>query len=565
MSPFSPDRSFPSLLARWRVRAFVLHLALVVLTAPRAAVAQEPAWAKHCTVDSVWEFDEGKSLKTLLYISGNQGLMALHPDNKDRSPESLKPTKLSDISYISSMTHPSGPPTPAVIGHFTNVTNGDSQKAYFVIRPPDQAGYVTGYWGWGDLGSDRPGNIRNGAVDGKLRGVLQTVAPPAAVASFADSSTHCIIESVWKADDGTSLKTLLYISGDHGLMTFDPNDKDRSVESAAPTELLNISYVASMTHPTGLASPAVIGHFTNGINGGYKKAYFVIHPPNQAGSIEGYWGWGDLGKDRQGNIRSGDVDGKLSGVLQTVAALAPPPQIGEEQPAIFNALPEAVTTGPQGPAVSDAWLEKSRRLGQAVGQLVTDDGTAYGVCFLVADGVALTAKHVLTAIGTQHAAARFQKPSEATFVTFEFAEPPTLIEPDIGIVILKSSSDVQWPPVISLPNGAESQFTVKNMELIHFPRNEGRRYDFHGIFLDPRTTTIYRYTTPTEPGSSGAPIFDFSLNLVAIHYGSPRHELGRAVPYNYGYRIDYVVRRLREELRETSNGQRLLSLMGVAR
>ena len=54
--------------------------------------------------------------------------------------------------------------------------------------------------------------------------------------------------------------------------------------------------------------------------------------------------------------------------------------------------------------------------------------------------------------------------------------------------------------------------------------------------------TRVRYSTNTEPGSSGAPCFDHDWNLVALHHsGDPNFEVDHAPTYNQGIPIDAIV------------------------
>jgi len=53
--------------------------------------------------------------------------------------------------------------------------------------------------------------------------------------------------------------------------------------------------------------------------------------------------------------------------------------------------------------------------------------------------------------------------------------------------------------------------------------------------------TRVRYSTNTEPGSSGAPCFDQNWNLVALHHsGDPNFTAGHAPEYNQGIPIDAI-------------------------
>lgn len=60
--------------------------------------------------------------------------------------------------------------------------------------------------------------------------------------------------------------------------------------------------------------------------------------------------------------------------------------------------------------------------------------------------------------------------------------------------------------------------------------------------------TRVRYSTNTEPGSSGAPCFDHDWNLVALHHsGDPNFEIDHAPTYNQGIPIDAIVSYLKAQ------------------
>lgn len=54
--------------------------------------------------------------------------------------------------------------------------------------------------------------------------------------------------------------------------------------------------------------------------------------------------------------------------------------------------------------------------------------------------------------------------------------------------------------------------------------------------------TRVRYSTNTEPGSSGSPCFDANWNLIALHHaGDPRYNKLRAAEYNQGVPVSAIV------------------------
>jgi hypothetical protein len=79
---------------------------------------------------------------------------------------------------------------------------------------------------------------------------------------------------------------------------------------------------------------------------------------------------------------------------------------------------------------------------------------------------------------------------------------------------------------------------------------------FLGVMFD---NSRIRYTTNTEPGSSGSPVFDFKGHLVAIHHlGDPAYD-GLSAQYNQGIPIDVIRRRILDPTRPGAD-ERLAAL-----
>ncbi|MFH0957429.1 MAG: serine protease [Pseudomonadota bacterium] len=81
-------------------------------------------------------------------------------------------------------------------------------------------------------------------------------------------------------------------------------------------------------------------------------------------------------------------------------------------------------------------------------------------------------------------------------------------------------------------------------------------------------TNIYanriRYTTDTEPGSSGSPVLNNQWDLVAIHHAAG--ELGSTLNTwlnNEGMRIDMIVADLREHYAGSTTGDQILAELGI--
>ena len=83
------------------------------------------------------------------------------------------------------------------------------------------------------------------------------------------------------------------------------------------------------------------------------------------------------------------------------------------------------------------------------------------------------------------------------------AKQPTKIAPYPLADRLPAPDGTQHAFVIGHPNGGDLMFSLQENILVD-----------HGAPDDPRV----HYRTPTEPGSSGSPVFDTGWNLIAVHH-----------------------------------------------
>jgi len=123
---------------------------------------------------------------------------------------------------------------------------------------------------------------------------------------------------------------------------------------------------------------------------------------------------------------------------------------------------------------------------------------------------------------------------DATFVSLEK-------EPDAPALVLHSRAVRMLPPpkvsrlyIIGHPSGGELQFSIEDNHLLGC------------------NDTLLHYRTPTEPGSSGSPVFEADdWRVVALHHGASKKPLDNANPTyegaNEGIAIRAIKRRIQGE------------------
>lgn len=112
--------------------------------------------------------------------------------------------------------------------------------------------------------------------------------------------------------------------------------------------------------------------------------------------------------------------------------------------------------------------------------------------------------------------------------------------------------------------GSITYTTPQHVNIIQHP--QGRRKEV--ALQDNNLTNIYservRYTTDTEPGSSGSPVFDNSWDLIALHHAAGEYDsTNHRWINNEGMRIDKIVADLQNHFGGTPEGDRILQELGI--
>jgi endonuclease G len=103
----------------------------------------------------------------------------------------------------------------------------------------------------------------------------------------------------------------------------------------------------------------------------------------------------------------------------------------------------------------------------------------------------------------------------------------------------------------------------QRLNVLQHPR--GRRKE---VALQSNTVTnIFnnhvRYSTDTEPGSSGSPVLNNSWDLVALHHAAGSQDSSGNWQDNQGVRVDKIVADLRSSLSGSTSGQAVLTELGI--
>jgi endonuclease G, mitochondrial len=242
------------------------------------------------------------------------------------------------------------------------------------------------------------------------------------------------------------------------------------------------------------------------------------------------------------------------------------------------------------------FLDRGRRAAAAVCRikLPTDGGASYGTGFLVGSRLLMTNNHVIASrdeagqaeaeFGYEHdldgvlaEPVQFNlRPQEIFYtnvdldITFvavvPFAENGTPLERFGRLPLLPVSGKAvpgEWVSIIQHPGGQPKQIAIRSSEVLELDPKK-----VSGINLD----NFIHYSTDTEPGSSGAPVFNDQWQVVALH-----HKAVPAAPQdlkkgesdtrwiaNEGVRISAIFRHLNKNRFQSEDANAVLNRLTAA-
>lgn len=165
-----------------------------------------------------------------------------------------------------------------------------------------------------------------------------------------------------------------------------------------------------------------------------------------------------------------------------------------------------------------------------------------GTGFLVARNFIMTNHHVLRAeAAAEGATAQFD---------FETGKTPIMValrpdrffvtdrELDFTIVACEGRG-IEEIPTVQLRRNPALVTRSERVNIIQHPRGRNKEIAIHDNHVERVMSSVLKYKTDTEPGSSGSPVFNNDWELVALHHAGIQRAGGRAT--NEGIRISAIV------------------------
>lgn len=229
--------------------------------------------------------------------------------------------------------------------------------------------------------------------------------------------------------------------------------------------------------------------------------------------------------------------------------------------------------------LGSAFLELGAKAARAVARIsYRDDGQGNGTGFLISDRLLVTNNHVLP---DAPAAAGFmaefdfelgadRRPKRVTRYAFD---PDAFFltddQDDLDYTIVALSRRLEGPAELAdlgycALSGAGDKHTLgENVNIVQHPDARMKEIIVRENRLVARLPFALHYLADTEPGSSGAPVFNDQWEVVALHHWGVPHreiELPDGVPLskdaNEGIRISAIVQELEEHLSRMSGTKR---------
>ena len=142
---------------------------------------------------------------------------------------------------------------------------------------------------------------------------------------------------------------------------------------------------------------------------------------------------------------------------------------------------------------------------------------------------------------------------------------PPLMPPKIKWPLYKLSrkAGLRWGS-LQLPASGIAYASTQHVNVIQHPRGRRKEVAVQHNHIDEIYLNAIRYTTDTEPGSSGSPVFNNAWDLVVIHHaGGEFNSSTTQWVNNEGMRLDKIVIDLRNQFQGTTTGNAILAELGI--
>ena len=102
----------------------------------------------------------------------------------------------------------------------------------------------------------------------------------------------------------------------------------------------------------------------------------------------------------------------------------------------------------------------------------------------------------------------------------------------------------------------------QHLNIVQHPRGRRKEVALQDNRITKIFTNVVHYTTDTEPGSSGSPVFSNAWDLIALHHAAGEKQNGQWIS-NEGIRVDKIVADLRSHFGGSPSGNAVLTELGI--
>lgn len=165
-----------------------------------------------------------------------------------------------------------------------------------------------------------------------------------------------------------------------------------------------------------------------------------------------------------------------------------------------------------------------------------------GTGFLITSSLIMTNNHVIKNTDVaQESVAEFQFEGEETPIVVAI-KPERFFRTDARLdytIVAVESTGLDGIAPIRLTQNPALATRHERVNIIQHPRGRKKEVALHDNKVTRVRAEVIKYSTDTEPGSSGSPVFNNNWDLVALHHAGVNNDDGTAT--NEGIRISAIV------------------------